>query len=190
MKNLLRSDQTTNHAGPLCLQGVPFEDLYRFLLSNDNIAPTCGELCWVLASFISMWLEAYLWETTLSVPLWKRCNLWIMLLKAFYIFIFSFWWLEAGRNESRGKLKLCLRAMRCESLKRHFVSSEAGGGLFNHKSSWNLYSSRALSLYFDKPRVNLALKKSNLTLTCRLIKNNARVGLSARLLGLYYSYVL
>ena len=46
------SDQRTNHAEPLCFQGVRFEDLYRFSLSNDNIAPTCGELCWVLASVI------------------------------------------------------------------------------------------------------------------------------------------
>jgi hypothetical protein len=59
-KERASSDQRTNHAGPLCLQGVRFEDLYRFSLSNDNFAPTCGELCWVLASIHFYELEACL----------------------------------------------------------------------------------------------------------------------------------
>ena len=83
-KERASSDQRTNHAGPLCFQGVRFEDLYRFSLSNDNFAPTCGELCWVLASIHFYELEACLWETTLSVPLWKR------LLELVNTFVFTY----------------------------------------------------------------------------------------------------
>jgi len=72
---LALSDQQTNPAGSsLGLQRVPFEDLYRFSLSNDNFAPSCGELCWVLGFGLAskrVW-RPYLGETTVSQPLWKQ----------------------------------------------------------------------------------------------------------------------
>ncbi len=151
------SDQQTNHTGSLGLQRVPFEDLYRFSLSNDNFAPSCGELCWVLGFGLHGSEALPRRNHIIAAPLETLRTLRSALSSALRRSGFCFRWLVAGRNESRGKLKLSVQALvwevlvkqrLCTNVKRAADCFITGPHLKNF-----FFLVRALSLFFTIPRV-------------------------------------